>query len=98
MSNLAATAEGAGGRQPAFFWLLAPDAAENGAAFADVMRDWTNYFLTAGGREARLPGHRGAAFERQRREAGIWISPAVETTLRALGDKLGAPLPVGTNP
>jgi LDH2 family malate/lactate/ureidoglycolate dehydrogenase len=93
LGSAAATAEGAGGRQPAFFWLLAPDAAGNAGAFEGAMRDWTGYFLKAGGADARLPGTRGAALEREMQQSGISIASAVETELRSLGEGLGAPLP-----
>jgi len=93
LAGAAATAEGAGGRQPAFFWLLAPDAAGNAAAFKSAMRDWSTYFLHAGGAGARLPGARGGALEREARQNGIPVSPAIERELHALGKSLGAPLP-----
>lgn len=92
-SNRAATVEGAGGRQPAFFWLLAPDALGHRDAFRAAMEDWTGYFLEAGGEAARLPGHRGAALERRARENGLALTLSVERDLRALGDKLGVTFP-----
>lgn len=92
-ANRAATAKGAGGRQPAFFWLLAPDALGHRDAFRNAMNDWTGYFLDVGGEAARLPGHRGAALERRARENGLAFTPSVEGDLRTLGDKLGVPFP-----
>lgn len=93
LASAAATTEGAGGSQPGFFWLLGTDAAGNGPAFESMMSDWTGYFLQAGGSHARLPGQRGAALERKTRQTGVALAAAVEAELRALGEKLGAPLP-----
>jgi LDH2 family malate/lactate/ureidoglycolate dehydrogenase len=93
VSKAAATTEGAGGRQPGFFWLLAPNAANNGPAFQAMMHDWIAYFTKAGGAQARLPGLRGAALERTSRKSGIVLPPAVESELFSLGKNLNLSFP-----
>ncbi|MGY2486580.1 Ldh family oxidoreductase [Cupriavidus sp. CP313] len=89
------TVSGAGavGRQGGFVWLVKPDAFAGKELFADYMAQWTGNYLAAGGADARLPGHRGEALEREGREQGIALPDAVVRELGALGRALGIPLP-----
>ncbi|MCY1228021.1 Delta(1)-pyrroline-2-carboxylate reductase [compost metagenome] len=84
---------GAVGRQGGFVWLVKPDAFAGKELFADYMAQWTGNYLAAGGADARLPGHRGEALEREGREQGIALPDAVVRELDALGRELGIPLP-----
>jgi LDH2 family malate/lactate/ureidoglycolate dehydrogenase len=87
------TGAGAVGRQGGFVWLVKPDAFAGKELFADYMAQWTGNYLAAGGADARLPGHRGEALEREGREQGIALPDAVVRELDALGRELGIPLP-----
>ncbi|CAN7276763.1 Ldh family oxidoreductase [Cupriavidus necator] len=84
---------GAVGRQGGFVWLVKPDAFAGKELFADYMAQWTGNYLAAGGADARLPGHRGEALEREGREQGIALPDAVVREVDALGRELGIPLP-----
>ncbi|CAJ92396.1 Malate/lactate/ureidoglycolate dehydrogenase, LDH2 family [Cupriavidus necator] len=89
------TVSGAGavGRQGGFVWLVKPDAFAGKELFADYMAQWTGNYLAAGGADARLPGHRGEALEREGRQQGITLPDAVVRALDTLGRELGIPLP-----
>lgn len=89
----AVSGAGAVGRQGGFVWLVKPDAFAGKDLFADYMAQWTGNYLAAGGADARLPGHRGEALEREGREQGIGLPDAVVRELSALGRALGIPLP-----
>lgn len=79
--------------QGAFLWLVKPGAYAGQTAFGDYMNDWTRTYLSAGGDEARLPGERGDTLERQAREQGIALPPAIVEELRALGERLRVSFP-----
>ena len=82
---------GAAGRQGAFFWLVKPDAFVEQGLFALYMAHWINGYLEAGAEAARLPGARGASLERESREHGLRLTPAVERELRLVGERMGVP-------
>jgi len=82
---------GAVGRQGGFVWLVKPDAFAGRDLFADYMTQWTGNYLAAGGDDARLPGHRGDALERDGRERGIALPDAILRELDTLGRQLGLP-------
>jgi LDH2 family malate/lactate/ureidoglycolate dehydrogenase len=84
---------GAVGRQGGFVWLVKPDAFAGQALFADYMAQWTGTYLAAGGEEARLPGARGDAMEREGRERGIALPDSIAQELRALGRQVDIPFP-----
>lgn len=83
---------GAVGRQSAFFWMVKPEAFGDGSLFGDYMQAWTRNYVEAGGGKAKLPGGRGARLEREGREHGIELAPAIVKELTALGERLGVPL------
>ncbi|MEC3769599.1 MULTISPECIES: Ldh family oxidoreductase [Cupriavidus] len=84
---------GAVGRQGGFVWLVRPDAFAGQRIFADYMAHWSGNYLAAGGGDARLPGHRGDALEREGREHGIALPDAIACELTALGRQLAIPFP-----
>lgn len=84
---------GAVGRQGGFVWLVRPEAFAGQGVFADYMAHWSGNYLAAGGTDARLPGHRGDALEREGREGGITLPDAIGQELAALGRQLAIPFP-----
>jgi LDH2 family malate/lactate/ureidoglycolate dehydrogenase len=84
---------GAVGRQGGFVWLVKPDAFVGQALFADYMTQWTDTYRAAGGEEARLPGARGDAMERDGQEQGIALPESIAQELRALGRHVDIPFP-----
>jgi LDH2 family malate/lactate/ureidoglycolate dehydrogenase len=84
---------GAVGRQSAFFWMVRPEAFGEESLFGAYMKSWTRCYLEAGGASARLPGARGARLERQGRERGVELAPAIVKELTTLGGRLGIPFP-----
>ncbi|SOZ38480.1 Ldh family oxidoreductase [Cupriavidus neocaledonicus] len=84
---------GAVGRQGGFVWLVRPDAFAGPGMFADYMAHWSGNYLAAGGGDARLPGHRGNALEREGREHGVALPDAITCELTALGRQLAIPFP-----
>jgi LDH2 family malate/lactate/ureidoglycolate dehydrogenase len=84
---------GAVGRQGGFIWLVKPDAFAGQELFADYMAQWTGTYLAAGGDDARLPGARGDAMERQGREHGLALPASIALELRALGQQVDIPFP-----
>ena len=84
---------GAAGQQGGFVWLLKPDAFAPGDVFGQYMSQWTHTYLAAGSGNARIPGDRGDAMEREGRSNGIKISPAIAAELRALGEAFDLRLP-----
>lgn len=82
---------GAVGRQGGFVWLVKPDAFAGQALFADYMAQWTGTYLAAGGEEARLPGARGDAMEREGHKRGIALPTSITQELRALGRQVDIP-------
>ncbi|MGY2492870.1 Ldh family oxidoreductase [Cupriavidus sp. CP313] len=84
---------GAVGRQGGFVWLVKPQAFAGRSLFADYMAQWSDTYLAAGGKQARLPGHRGEALEREGRERGITLPDPVTSELRELGSRLGIAFP-----
>jgi LDH2 family malate/lactate/ureidoglycolate dehydrogenase len=83
---------GAVGRQSAFFWMVKPEAFGDGSLFGDYMQAWTRNYVEAGGGKAKLPGGRGARLEKEGRERGIELAPAIVKELTALGERLDVPL------
>jgi LDH2 family malate/lactate/ureidoglycolate dehydrogenase len=84
---------GAVGRQGAFLWMLRPDAFAGDDFFGKYMSQWMEIYLSAGGGQARLPGSRGSALERDAAHQGITISAPTEQQLRRLGSQLGIAFP-----
>jgi LDH2 family malate/lactate/ureidoglycolate dehydrogenase len=84
---------GAAGRQGAFVWLVKADAFVAQELFSTYTAQWTAAYVDAGGAEARLPGARGDALERDGRSRGIELPAAIERELGALGARLGIPFP-----
>jgi LDH2 family malate/lactate/ureidoglycolate dehydrogenase len=56
------------------------------------MRQWTHIYVSASP-DARLPGMRGDAIEREAREHGMTLPPVIAQELAALGERLGVPFP-----
>jgi LDH2 family malate/lactate/ureidoglycolate dehydrogenase len=84
---------GAAGRQSGFLWMVAPAAFTEAEMFHAYTAQWSETFLGAAGDDGRLPGARGAVLERQGREHGIALPPAIERELSAVGERLGVKLP-----
>jgi len=84
---------GAVGRQSAFFWMVKPEAFGEGSLFGDYMQAWTRTYVEAGAGKAKLPGSRGVRLEKEGRERGIELAPAIVKELTALGGRLGVPFP-----
>jgi LDH2 family malate/lactate/ureidoglycolate dehydrogenase len=87
---------GAVGRQGAFLWMLRPDAFADDDLFGKYMSQWMEIYLTAGGEQARLPGTRGGALERDAAARGITLPASIEQELIQLGSRLGMAFPQGT--
>ena len=83
---------GAAGRQGGFLWMVKPGAFAEAERFHNYIAHWTEVFLDAAGEKGRLPGARGEALEREGRNRGIALSPAIARELIVLGDRLGIPL------
>jgi LDH2 family malate/lactate/ureidoglycolate dehydrogenase len=84
---------GAVGRQGAFVWMLRPDVFTDDDFFGKYMSQWMEIYLSAGGKQARLPGGRGSALEQDAGARGITLSAATERELAQLGSRLGIPFP-----
>ena len=78
--------------QDAFLWLVRPEAYAGREAFDEYMRQWTQIYVSASP-DARLPGMRGDAIEREAREHGMTLPPVIAQELAALGERLGVPFP-----
>jgi LDH2 family malate/lactate/ureidoglycolate dehydrogenase len=78
--------------QDAFLWLVRPEAYAGREAFDEYMRQWTQTYVSASA-DARLPGMRGDAIEREARVHGMTLPAAIAQELAALGERLGLPLP-----
>jgi LDH2 family malate/lactate/ureidoglycolate dehydrogenase len=78
--------------QDAFLWLVRPEAYAGREAFDEYMRQWTQIYVSASP-DARLPGMRGDAIEREAREHGMTLPAAIAQELGALGERLGVPFP-----
>jgi LDH2 family malate/lactate/ureidoglycolate dehydrogenase len=85
---------GAVGRQGAFFWLVKPGAFGDENLFGAYMSAWTRGYVEAGAGKAKLPGSRGVRLEKEGRERGIELTPAIVQELTALGVRLGIPFEV----
>lgn len=83
---------GAVGRQGGFLWMVKPEAFAEREIFGAYMDEWSQAYLHAAGDKARLPGIRGDALERDGRECGITLPPAIEQELSALGERFGVRL------
>jgi LDH2 family malate/lactate/ureidoglycolate dehydrogenase len=89
---------GGSSRVGAFFWFV---AAENFAAqdqLGAYMAQWTRQYLESGPAQARLPGQRAAALEREGRASGISLGEGTLRELRALGEHLNIPFPAPSLP
>jgi LDH2 family malate/lactate/ureidoglycolate dehydrogenase len=86
---------GAVGRQGAFLWMLRPRAFADDDLFGKYMSQWIGVYLAAGGEQARLPGSRGSALERDAAARGITLSATTEQELTRLGSRLGVAFPRG---
>lgn len=82
-----------GAMQGAFLWLVKPESYTGQQAFSDYMHHWTQTYLAAGGKDARLPGSRGDTLEREGRAHGVTLSAPVMQELGALGEKRGIRFP-----
>ncbi|MGF6919603.1 Ldh family oxidoreductase [Paraburkholderia sp. 40] len=87
---------GAAGRQGGFLWMVKPGAFATQGVFDEYMSQWTGTYLNSGGDDARLPGHRGDAMERERRQRGVMLPPEIAQELRALGEQFGISFPAST--
>ena len=85
-------ANGAGGRQSAFFLFLNPAVAGDRNAFASYMHHWMDYYVESGD-EARIPGQRGDSMEADSRDSGIAYSSQIETELQSFGQSYGIKMP-----
>ena len=72
--------------------MVKPGAFTDLKAFNNYIAHWSEIFLRAAGEGGRLPGARGEALEREGRNRGIALSPAIARELIVLGDRLGIPL------
>ncbi len=79
--------------QDGFLWMVKPESFAGQAPFGEYMSQWTETYLCAGGDEARLPGNRGDALEREAREHGIALPAAIAQELSVLGERLGVRFP-----
>ena len=86
---------GAPGRQSAFLFMIKPDAFTVRKHFVEYMKQWTDYYLRVGGRDARLPGQRAADLERKARLRGIALSKSVTSELIRVGARSGVPFVAG---
>jgi LDH2 family malate/lactate/ureidoglycolate dehydrogenase len=75
--------------------MLRPDAFADDDLFGKYLSQWMEIYLTAGGGEARLPGSRGSALERDAGARGITLEAATEQELTRLGSRLGISFPDG---
>ena len=85
---------GAVGRQGAFLWMVKPGAFGDETFFGTYMSAWTRTYIEAGAGSAKLPGSRGARLEKEGRERGLELAPAIAKELAALGERLGVPFDV----
>ena len=83
---------GATGHQSAFFWFIRQNAFISAEDFAEQMIGWASHY-TSRSSEARLPGTRGAALEARCEAQGLALEGPLLTRLRALGERVGVPLP-----
>jgi LDH2 family malate/lactate/ureidoglycolate dehydrogenase len=86
---------GAVGRQGAFLWMVKPGAFADDDHFGKYMSQWIDTYLSAGGEQARLPGSRGSALEREAYARGITLPVTTEGELTHLGSRLGIAFPDG---
>jgi LDH2 family malate/lactate/ureidoglycolate dehydrogenase len=85
-------ANGAGGRQSAFFLFLNPAVAGDRNAFAEYMRHWMDYYAESCG-EARIPGQRADSLEADSCKNGIAYSLQIEAELQRFGQRFGIKMP-----
>lgn len=81
----------------AFFFVANPDRIVGRDTFERHVEGWVTQYLEATGEEARLPGARATATERERTANGIPIPPEIVAELREAGDKVGEPFDVPTD-
>jgi LDH2 family malate/lactate/ureidoglycolate dehydrogenase len=73
--------------------MVKPDAFAGADLFGQYMAQWTQTYLTAGGEQARLPGHRGDAMEHAGRRDGIALPAAIVRELQVLAKEFGIHFP-----
>lgn len=73
----------------AFFFVANPERVVGQEIFERHIEGWVSQYLSATGGDARLPGQRAAATERERTANGIPIPPEIITELREVGEKVG---------
>ncbi|MBH62102.1 MAG: lactate dehydrogenase [Alphaproteobacteria bacterium] len=73
----------------AFFFVANPERVVGRDTFERHIDGWVSQYLSATGDDARLPGQRAAATERERTANGIPIPPEIIAELREVGDKVG---------
>ena len=80
----------------AFFFVANPDRVVGREIFERHVEGWVTQYLEATGVDARLPGARAAATERERTANGIPIPPEIVEELRDAGQKVGEPFDMPT--
>lgn len=80
----------------AFFFVADPSRIVGRETFERHIEGWATQYLEATGADARLPGQRAAATERERTANGIPIPPEILNELRDVGDKVGEPFDLPT--
>ncbi|HWQ25735.1 MAG TPA: Ldh family oxidoreductase [Chlorobaculum sp.] len=85
-------ANGAGGRQSAFFLFLNPAVTGDRNAFTEYMHHWMDHYAESSS-EARIPGHRADTLEAESYENGIAYSLQIEAELQCFGQRFGIQMP-----
>lgn len=94
---MAIPAGGAVPRESAFFLFLNPSMLADARSYAGYMEHWIAHYLDASAGHSRIPGRRG--HDKEAAAAGeVTYGGAVETALRALGERLGLALPAPYDP
>lgn len=86
-------ANGAVGRESAFFLFLNPALMGDEHAFAAYMQHWMDHYLESGAGAARIPGARGDSLETDSCLHGVTYPPGVEAELRQLAERWRHPMP-----
>jgi LDH2 family malate/lactate/ureidoglycolate dehydrogenase len=84
---------GAVGRQGAFLWMVNPKGFTEEDHFARYMSQCIEGYFAAGGEQARLPGRRGGALEKEAGTHGIVLAAATEQQLLHLGAQVDIAFP-----
>lgn len=77
----------------AFLLVANPQLLAGRDAFDSNVREWLGVYRASAGKTGRYPGERQAHTEAERIRTGIPVAPALLEELRALGAKVGVPLP-----